>query len=383
MVEDLTSLADQICWGHRFVEYCGRVYVFRPLTLQEKNMARFVKDKAIQDGGKLGFLSKPALKAQAKRDNVWTDEHDKELEVLKEELDRLKNDLESAKLKSQKILIQRRIDAISPLLYNIQNTYYLLFEDPSLEYYSTKQELKYLVANTTLSYPLLGQLWNSVNELESDNRVDFVRFLIQNYYSSQKIIEETEIRKVARSNYWRICFKHKKDRLFDNVSLTMDQLRLLYWSEVYDSVYESYERPPNDVIEDDTRLDEWLQEQSVKADKDRKQKFFDKRSPKSKMHDAQEVGSMVDGFYSNKCTCKKPKGYHEKSCLYGVFLYYSEQDRQQKIKEVQESNPSIIRNTLDKEYRVIQKSGTIQEQDLRKDKQTRAILGMPTNTKKR
>lgn len=45
-------------------------------------------------------------------------------------------------------------------------------------------------------------------------------------------------------------------------SWDINKLRLVYWSNFYDSVYNSINRPPQWVIDDDELLDKWVEEQS-------------------------------------------------------------------------------------------------------------------------
>lgn len=44
-------------------------------------------------------------------------------------------------------------------------------------------------------------------------------------------------------------------------SWDINKLRLIYWSNFYDSVYNSINRPPQWVIDDDDLLDKWVEEQ--------------------------------------------------------------------------------------------------------------------------
>ena len=82
------------------------------------------------------------------------------------------------------------------------------------------------------------------------------------------------MRELARSNIWRSTWSVSKSisNLFD-YSITRwsnNQSDLVYWSQIYDMVYESHERPKQEIIEDDDLLDSWLIRQNEKQQSDSK-----------------------------------------------------------------------------------------------------------------
>ncbi len=80
-------------------------------------------------------------------------------------------------------------------------------------------------------------------------------------------------RLLAKSNIGRfewVAYKSMKEscRLVpeDLGDWTVAQKMFVYWSTFYDSVYESVDRPPDRVIEDDSKLEVWLKSQKKKAE---------------------------------------------------------------------------------------------------------------------
>ncbi|MFA5670096.1 MAG: hypothetical protein WC967_12720 [Balneolaceae bacterium] len=74
----------------------------------------------------------------------------------------------------------------------------------------------------------------------------------------------SDYREIARSEPWRTYWHISKSGnmpLFpvSAVEITNHQRNLCSWSRFYDAVYESHERPPEYVIEDDDLLDEWFE----------------------------------------------------------------------------------------------------------------------------
>ena len=62
---------------------------------------------------------------------------------------------------------------------------------------------------------------------------------------------------------------------------------------MYDNVYESMDRPPDKVVEDDICLDGWFVEQKRKHERERKQKEVDALTQNPKIANSQEVFVMA------------------------------------------------------------------------------------------
>jgi hypothetical protein len=216
-------------------------------------------------------------------------------------------------------------------------------------------------------------------------------------FYGEAIVDEKQIRQLARSGYWRAKWVgSKKNRgvktLFDRemYDLTTDQFRLVYWSQIYDSAFESMEPPSDDIVENDKLFDRWLDEQHQKYQQERKKSSFDKKVHHLKK-DGQEVGFSVLGEFCEECTCgvkdeaeargNDKRGHlHSPSCSYGVFVYYNQEKREKRVEEVQSANPESVRKLLGNEQKRLAQVGLggVEEQQLRGDK-SRSVLGMETN----
>jgi hypothetical protein len=244
----------------------------------------------------------------------------------------------------------------------------------------------------------MKQKWESFDALLNEQDTVLVARLMGLYYG-ETIAEESDIRRVARSGTWRSKWMgSKKNRgvktLFDRemYDLTIDQFRLVYWSQVYDSAFESMEPPSDEVLEDDNLFDRWLDDQHQKRKAERKKTEFDKKV-KHLTKEGQEVALPVQGFYSDDCTCgvkdeardrgaDKRGHIHDPRCPYGVFMYYDQSAVEQKIEDVQSANPTSIRKLLAGEQKRLAESGDlVPEQQLRSNDKTRAALGMGTTYK--
>lgn len=50
----------------------------------------------------------------------------------------------------------------------------------------------------------------------------------------------------------------------------MNKVGLCWWSKFYDSVFSHPERPPQEIIDDNKKLDEWIKKQAIKSDYERR-----------------------------------------------------------------------------------------------------------------
>lgn len=81
-------------------------------------------------------------------------------------------------------------------------------------------------------------------------------------FYQENVIREENMREMSHTSPWdNIWAAGKKNgQIFPKcgVELTVEQQRLVLWSGLYDSIYESGEPPNKEVIEDDDMLDGWL-----------------------------------------------------------------------------------------------------------------------------
>jgi hypothetical protein len=162
---------------------------------------------------------------------------------------------------------------------------------------------------------------------------------------------------------------------------------MLHWTQVYDSAYEAYDRPPDYVIDDDKEFDRWLEKTIKEQEQERRQRFQSKKGNigigKASSSNANEVFVPIDGFYSDECSCGaiNRRGHrHASSCPYGVYLYYPDDRRYEEIDRVHESNPDPVRVVLASETKVLQGKGVVREESLRRYKgMARQVMGFNTN----
>jgi hypothetical protein len=151
------------------------------------------------------------------------------------------------------------------------------------------------------------------------------------------------------------------------------------WSRLYDSVFECAEPPETSIIEDDDALDAWLLDKKANED-------GEKKAAKSKLPEKnhQENMTMLEGYYSEQCTCgaskHKVKGLgerpqHAADCSWGKYIYYTREEKDRIADQIYGRNPQAIKNIMNNEKDIIDNQGKVEEQHLRK-RRSRMMLGM-------
>jgi hypothetical protein len=74
-------------------------------------------------------------------------------------------------------------------------------------------------------------------------------------------ISDSDYRELARSDIWKgIWSARKNGGLFgkNTVDLSDSQKSLIFWSILYDNIYQASDCPPDEIVEDDDALDGWM-----------------------------------------------------------------------------------------------------------------------------
>jgi hypothetical protein len=112
------------------------------------------------------------------------------------------------------------------------------------------------------------------------------------YDYNRMLLNETQLRELARNDPWRLCWIMKDhSAIFKNIEnreLSPDQKGVLVWSNMYDNIQESMDCPTEDVINDDDMLDGWFILQRQKQESERTKAEMEKRS-NSKIANSSEI----------------------------------------------------------------------------------------------
>lgn len=161
-------------------------------------------------------------------------------------------------------------------------------DDYTLEYYLQSRKLEFILLNTTVV--------KATKEKLNNKDVSFSFWQQLRHILQQRILSQADYRELARNEPWQTYWQIGKPNpfSFDIMSLSEEQQTLIKYSQMYDRVYEAYERPSDNIIHDDDMLDGWILLQIQQQNKDRTEKQIDKQTG-GKIQGSGEVFLMADG----------------------------------------------------------------------------------------
>lgn len=355
--EEIERAIAKIAWGGRFIEArdcedTKHVLIIKPLSIRQRNFVEFVYDDALNEARRAGIFTKFDLYAQYKAKGIWTSADDEKIEKLEEEIEKLRKLAEVARGRDKK-RFDKQLANLRTSYNEVGDKRYKLFL-PSAEMYASEVKSLGLVFCSTYD-DQERRLWDNWNKFL--NNADDV--LIGGILSGLRNLDTftaTQIRKIARHPSWRFRWNGSKSigNLFGKPISEFDaeQQSLLYWSQVYDSVYESMERPSDEVIDDDDALDKWFEDQSRKdkAKRIEKDGNIGKMKLSSRMRNSGEVFIVTNPDINPNAP---------------------------KREDVDELNTEFIRKFKQQEAEKIKEKGVLNETELRdrKNRIARKVIG--------
>lgn len=396
MIDQVQETIDALLWNKRFVEIpddieapSSRVVLVKDQKMVDRNLyaheRRYFETRAIREGVK----SEQEIVADAISGGFWSADQDKKITDIQDHIAFLKGTQGQQTLKSRKKKLQKQIDEAQVQLEELSDFRASLMTQTA-EYYAQEASILNAVRRDILT-PDEKPLWETEQDFLDDrfNNPQLMAFLASQVVQ-QGVLPAKDYRVIARSMEWRILWISQRENLSGLFGrpvcdLTMRQVLLLYWSRVYDQVFEDPDRPDQDIIEDDEKLDVWLANKS--AEREELKKAGNTPSGKHKgVADHHERIQILDGYHVEECVCgalKEKKGLgeakqHDPSCRYGVWVEYTEDERRELAERFYGRNSKIVRSLINKEMEAVaNKEGLIDEKHLR-GKKSRMILGSET-----
>lgn len=272
---EISDILLEIISGERIsnLEYCIDPVIFTMPTGRQKNYFNFVEKKAITRYIEDGFISENSAEDnEAFMDSFFSVE---EQEILEEIQKKIKGYKQILKKKNKKLpsyaedhkkLVE--LETEEQELLNKKNSINLF----SAEYKAREEKFLRLMAECTLNLNR-ERVFPSIEDLDSTVYSMNMLYLDLNKYLDFYFGYDTNfVRQVARSSQWKnlITVVDKNYiNLFNTTAenLSFDQLNLISWSSYYITVYDMSlkDRPSEDIINDDDKLDEYLLEYSKKV----------------------------------------------------------------------------------------------------------------------
>lgn len=364
--EEIEKQINRIAWGAKYISAKNQydediTVILRSLSLQDKNFIDFIFNKAKDSARELGIYSKLELINELKRRDIWTEKDDAKLDEIRTSLRSLYEDeqaIKGGKLKRIKRAIMFTEDTLRELMHK-KNA---LFNNTIEKYAEEQKTLAIVYCSVYDEYN--EKMWCSWKDFLSCPDILFIRSILLEI-NSDLMLTTKSMRLIARNTHWRFRWTAAKNvgDLFGKPILELDveQQSLIYWTQVYDSVYEAYERPSQSIIDDDEALDKWFEEQDKKA----KTQQLENSGQVGKLKVSEKVMRhgevfIVANHSSNPDSKFRQKAPHVPS-----------------IQEIADLNDSMTKAFKKKELEKIKEKGIINEKDLRhrKNKIARKIIG--------
>ena len=240
--------------------FCHDIVVFRPITSFVGMMAGRAYEEALQQAILEGAMTSDELIESAIQYNTWSDERDAELAGYRQELREVKKSLLDFMYHTGRLAAARaRIEGLEQQAVALMSRRHEL-TGGAAESYAQSVYRSYVIA--TISHTLSGErIWPSYEAMMIGAHLSEIREACAEYFD-HSLVSDGDVRSLARSEVWRSVWLIGKNAggLFANDldSLTPNQKSLIYWSSIYDSVYQAYERPSSIIIDTDDLLDSWL-----------------------------------------------------------------------------------------------------------------------------
>ena len=347
---DIKKTIDSIMWGKSFVEiedsqHCIKTFILRCLTIKEANFLQFIKTKEYDLCIKQGVLTNKELEEVYCEYGLWTEVEENRIQELKKQIPILQANIKNFEFfVNKKKAFKKELSKIEKEILELQNT------KNSIYLYSAESRAEEIARryNVMLSSEDIYEnpIWKSIEEFEDENDEKLIYELALAYYKNN-IFSVQDLRRVARHPEWRFRWNASKSGadLFGKPISQWSEMQnsIVYWSQYYDMVIESAERPSDFIIENDDACDSWINDQMKK-------------------YSSQSTGKNTNMFGTKKATMKKD---HQEQ-----FILVDPKDKDN-IKKIQEMNPTITRQQLRKEQEQIKKEGKVSEWQLRKGQYVR------------
>ncbi len=357
----LKSRIDRVLWGKTVANVldgdCNeRSFVLRSLTICETVLIENLYDCEMKRALSLGMQTEEALREIYERDKIWTSNDDIYLKGLENKIGILADKIENeySFMRSRKKKAQREIKKTRVELEEKRDLKRELL-GLSAENWADEIKRRHMVFLATQNLDMspastqsqnMSQYWPTVDAFMRERDFVLIFNLAMAYYK-QNILETAEVREMARSSMWRYRWNMAKNGadLFGKpiAEWSDSQNTLLYWSQYYDFIFDSTDRPHDSVIENDIECDKWYDAQL--------KKMRTERVDASKPQRPKKVG---------------PKKFHQEQ-----FVMVEKGDMET-VNEVQGMNSELVRAQLKEEQQYIKdKGGRVKEWELRKQRYIR------------
>jgi hypothetical protein len=257
----------------------GREYIYvKPASAEDKTFADFFSQEQYDDALIDGIWTQEDAENHLISMGYWLKEDDETIKEIEKNVENMKADYFNHFYNSTtRDYIKKNINKQNERYQGIYNKKYT-FYDKTCEYLKRYSFVSHILQKN--SFLQNGELASTYYPTQ----------ILYNKYASHTNDLGSNIREITKSNEWRNKWFSLKNDIFENKlsSLTDFQLSIISWSNYYDGIYQSMDKPPDEIIEDDIAMDGWSIIQKRKRQEEEKKKNAEKMLPE-KMQKAGEV----------------------------------------------------------------------------------------------
>lgn len=318
----------------------GREYIYvKPASAEDKTFADFFSQEQYDDALIDGLWTQEDAENHLINMGYWLKDNDEIIKEIEKNVENMKADYFNHFYNSTtKEYIIKNINKQNQRYQEIYNKKYA-FYDKTCEYLKRYSFVSYLLQKN--SFLQTGELASIYYPIQ----------VLYNKYISYINDLGIQIRKITKTDEWRNKWFSLKTELFENKlsSLTDSQLSIISWSNYYDGIYQSMDKPGDDVIEDDIALDGWSIIQKRKRKEEEKKKNAEKMLPENMKNagevfiparnarEASDIMSLNDGYGISKIKSLK-KDLKENSVINESDLTSTRQELQMQSIQMAKEN---------------------------------------------
>lgn len=337
MDNEQERIIEQILWGKCIIDVADadgkyNTFILRSLTIKESNYSQYIYSREYKKAIENNIMPQEALIPILAAVGIDIVQYDKQIAQLEIDMKRAKAQIKHYEyFTAKKKQSQKELNKIEKEMENIRKEKEHILST-SAESRAEEIRRRYIVMLSTETIDE-NKFWKTEADFLQERDSVLIYNLAIAYYT-HNIFDLSTLRKIARSSMWRFRWgaaKNGADLFGKPISEWSEMQNLLvYWSQFYDFVFESPDRPSEVTIEDDAACDVWVDEQNKK--------------------------------YNNMQTKGKTTRSHQEQ-----FVMVAPGDKEA-ITKVQNMNTETTRMKLQSEHEIIKKKGKISDWQLRKGK---------------
>jgi len=289
-------LLDQISWGNMLVsEDTPAPFILHVPTSEIKARSSMVYDLSFRQAIQDGLMRKEAVLEHFMVLGQWDPQKDVEIAGIREDIQTMKKGLLDYLFQKEKLEKIRSTIRSAELALFERVAERIKLAKISAESNALLMQQRFVISKITRTMD--DNLYWPTDKAFSDERdIELINKLVNIFYE-QSTISISQMREIARTHPWRgLWIANKNNGHWFNKSpdeASSLQQSLLYWSYIYDIVFDSMDRPIKQVVEDDDLLDSWFLRQADKIEQHSREQLFKPQTSKMKQKDGRQEQFIV------------------------------------------------------------------------------------------